>query len=86
MILAGRLQLFKHVHKTSLPQSVVQPLRMAARYDSEQLLRVLGQRVLKEEVCSQPWPQSYSCINIPSEWVSALAVDIQSLNFSTAAH
>lgn len=81
---AGAFQIGRYNH--SLPQSIVKSLRMSACYDSEQLLRLLSQSVLEDEVCSQPRPCPYICINIPSEWVSSLAGGIQCLNFSTKWH
>lgn len=81
---AGAFQIGRY--NQSLPRSIVKSLRISACYDSEQLLRMLSQSVLEDEVCSQLRPCPYICINIPSEWVSSLAVSIQCLNFSTKWH
>lgn len=81
---AGAFQIGRY--SQSLPRSIVKSLRMSACYDSEQLLRMLSQSVLEDEVCSQLRPCPYICINIPSEWVSSLAVGIPCLNFSTKWH
>lgn len=81
---AGAFQIGRY--NQSLPRSIVKSLRISACYDSEQLLRMLSQSVLEDEVCSQLRPCPCICINIPSEWVSSLAVSIQCLNFSTKWH